>query len=384
MKKTLLLAVASLFAVTTVTAQESTTPKLTIKPSGRILMDAAEYMGNTQDLFKPGVGIPDVRIGVSATYGNWKAMVDVGFAYGKVGLKDIYFQYNFNGNNFLRAGSFIHQYGLQAATSSSMKCTMEEPTSNAVFNNDRQIGAMFLHSGDKFFGAGSVHVEQNSSILTPTQLGQQGYGIMTRLVYRPVHEEGKVVQAGISGAFATPKSETESTGNKHHLVRLAGNFPTRVEKVLGVDATVDHAMNLFKFTPELLVAYGPVAFEAQYFYNQVNRRQNLKSYHAQGAYGTFRGLIKGGKYGYSMMDGGLATPRPKSLEVCIMYNYTSLSDTKLGIHGGRMSDISCTFNYYINKYMIARLRYGFTKRWDLAQAPDVDLSAIQARLQIIF
>lgn len=34
--------------------------------------------------------------------------------------------------------------------------------------------------------------------------------------------------------------------------------------------------------------------------------------------------------------------------------------------------------------MIARLRYGFSKRWDMTEAPDIDLSAIQARLQIIF
>lgn len=388
MKKISLLSASALIFVSGAIAQETEAPKLSVKPTGRILMDAAAYAGNTQDLFKMGMAIPDVRLGASATYGKWAAKVDVGFAYGKVGLKDIYFQYNFDDDNFLRAGSFIHQFGLQSASSSSMKCTMEEPTSNEVFNNPRQIGLMYQHSQDKFFGAVSAHVEQNSSILTPTQLGQQGYGVMSRLVWRPVHNaEGKVFQVGLSGAFASPKSEAESPdnqGNKHHVFRFAGNFPTRVEKVVSVDATVTRAMNMFKFTPELLVSCGPLALEGQYFYAQVNRRDNLDHYMAQGGYGILRGLLLGGNYGYSMKDAGLATPGPKSLELCLGYNYTNLSYTKLGIHGGRLSDVSLTANYYINKYMIFRFRYAYTKRWDLAGAPDVDLSAFQARLQVIF
>ena len=44
----------------------------------------------------------------------------------------------------------------------------------------------------------------------------------------------------------------------------------------------------------------------------------------------------------------------------LMYNYTNASDASAGIYGGITNDASCTFNYYINKYMIARLRYSYT------------------------
>jgi len=385
MKKVIFMAMAFAAAAFTATrAQESDTPKLSIHPTGRILMDAAAYGGNTHDLFKGGAAIPDVRLGATATYGKWAAKIDVGYAYGKVGLKDIYFQYTFNEKNLLRAGSFIHQYGLQSATSSSMKYTMEEPTSNEVFNAPRQLGVMYEHSGDRFLATASAHFEPNSTILTPSQMGHQGYGLLSRLVWRPVHEDGKVVQIGISGGFTSPYTNSDDYGNKHHTISFVGNFPTRVEKVTAVSATVNHAMNQFKFTPELLLSYNRVALEGQYFYNQVNRRMDLKAYKAQGAYGILRGILVGNNYGYNMLDGGLATPNSKSLEVCLGYNYTTLTDSKLGIQGGRISTVSCTFNYYINKYMIARLRYGFSKRWDMTQAPDIDLSAFQARLQIIF
>ena len=148
MKKLLTLAVGLMMAAA-VQAQEE--PKLVVKPSGRILFDAA-YLSpqHQEDDLKSGVGIPDMRIGVGFTYGKWKAKIDMGYAYGKVNLKDVTLQYDFDKQNFLRGGYFIHQYGFQSSTSSSFKETMEEPQSNAVFNNDRMIGLMYEYNGKQF------------------------------------------------------------------------------------------------------------------------------------------------------------------------------------------------------------------------------------------
>ena len=168
------------------------------------------------------------------------------------------------------------------------------------------------------------------------------------------------------------------------IFQLGGNFPTRVDQVKAVDATVDHAMNMFKFTPELLLSYQKVALEAQYFFNRYNRRQHIHAFTGQGGYVTLRGLLIGDRYGYAMVDGGLATPSAKSLELVLSYNYTTLTDEHAGIWGGRVNDVSATLNYYINKYMLFRFRYAYTHRWDCDFAPKVDLSAFQARLQIIF
>ena len=85
-----------------------------------------------------------------------------------------------------------------------------------------------------------------------------------------------------------------------------------------------------------------------------------------------------------MVDGGLATPAPKSLELVLSYNYTTLTSPKADIWGGRLNDVSATVNYYINKYMIFRFRYAYTHRWDSDLGPKRDLSTFLARLQIIF
>ena len=138
-------------------AQEE--PKLIAKPSGRILFDAAYINPQHQEEdLNSGVGIPDFRVGVGFDYGKWKGKIDMGYAYGKVNMKDVWLQYNFDEMNFVRGGYFIHQYGFQSSTSSSFKETMEEPQSNACFNNDRMIGLMYEHNGKQFLAAASFVV----------------------------------------------------------------------------------------------------------------------------------------------------------------------------------------------------------------------------------
>ena len=67
-----------------VNAQEQSV--LQIRPTGRILMDGGLFHSDNKN-FVDGVAIPDARIGVKATYGKYKAKVDIGYAYGKVSLK---------------------------------------------------------------------------------------------------------------------------------------------------------------------------------------------------------------------------------------------------------------------------------------------------------
>ncbi len=265
-----------------------------------------------------------------------------------------------------------------------MKPTMEEPVSNTVFNDSRQLGVQYEYNGKKFLASASFHMEPSATnyILTPEQFTQEGYGIRSRLVYRPWHDPGLMAQIGISGAFATPQRHGDP--DTHDAFTFKANYPTRICQVTAINADVDHAKNLFKLSPELLLSYNRFALESQYFWVNVNRRDGYNAYVGQGAYVTLRGLILGSTYTYDMMGGGIATPAPKSLELVLDYNYTTLTDRSAGIYGGRMNDFSATLNYYINKYMIARLHYSYTRTWDGPSAGPVTLNGIMARLQVIF
>ena len=363
-------------------AQEE--PKFTAKPSGRILFDAA-YVNpqHQEDDLKSGVGIPDFRVGVGFSYGQWKGKIDMGYAYGKVNMKDVWLQYDFDKKNFIRGGYFIHQYGFQSSTSSSFKETMEEPQSNAVFNNDRMIGIMYEHSAEKFLGTASVVVESDAMKATTDQTGDQAIGAMTRLLYRPYAQRGKMLQVGISGGLEGARYSSNEDMN-HKQFTLTSRWPMRVAKVNAQQAVVTDAKTMYKFSPEVMYSQGRFAVIGQYFWNRITRENNLESFTGSGAYVTLRALVKGRNYAPNMGDGGIATPDPGNMEVCLQYNYTSLSDASAGVYGGYLNDWALCYNFYPNKYMIWRVRASYTKVTNRSGFADNECSILETRLQVKF
>lgn len=381
MQKYIVMGVISVLSLLSVHAGAQEKDKLTVAPTGRILMDAGLFDSDNKS-FANGVAVPDLRVGVKASYGKYKAKLDIGYSYGKVSLKDVFVERQFSSSSLLRVGHFVHQFGLQSSTSSSMKITMEEPASNEAFFNSRLIGAMYVHDKDNFFATGSAFVENEAMKKSSDQMGKQGYGFMSRLVYRPLRKPGAIFHVGLSGAFEKARYNSDEELN-HKSFILSSRFPSRIAKVTAVEAVITDARHLFKFTPEILANYGPVALESQYYYVNVNRKET-PNYKASGAYATLRGLILGGDYRYSNSDSGISTPMPGSLEAVASYNYTDMSDGKAQIYGGRLNDVALGFNYYINKYMIWRFRYSYTHVSHRAEIENQSVHAFQTRFQVIF
>ena len=364
--------------------QAQNEPKLEVKPSGRILFDAA-YLSpqNNKDELKSGVGIPDVRAGVGFTYGKWKAKIDMGYAYAKVNMKDVWLQYTFDKENFLRGGYFIHQYGYQSCTSSSFKETMEEPQSNAAFNNDRMLGLMYEHTTKNFLITVSGVVETDAMKQTTNVTGSEGIGAMTRLVWHPHTERGNIFHIGISGGIEGARYSSDEELN-HKQFTLSSNWPTRVAKVKAQQAVITDAKTMYKFSPEILFSKGRFAAVGQYFLNKITRNNDMSAFNGSGAYVTLRGIIKGDAYKYTMNDGGIDTPDPGIMELVLQYNYTALSDYRAGIYGGYLNDWTLGYDYYLNKYMIWRVRASYTKVTNRAGFEDNELFAFETRLQVKF
>lgn len=393
MKTSILSFGAALLLAMPVAAQNSDSPKFQISPTGRILMDGAAYFGgngsydpdaegNIDKKFVSGVAIPDLRVGMKASYGKWKGKIDVGFGYGKVGLKDTYIEYDFNDANLLRGGYFVPQWGLNSETSSSMKPEYEEPTSNEFFNaNPRLLALMWLYNQGHFFQGTSVFAEAAAMTNNATALGKEAWGVQTRMAWRS-HEEGSdVLQLGASLHYSTP------TADDHTAFEFSANFPSRVSKVTDLMANVTDAKGVFKLSPEVLFIKDRFAFEGQYYFMNVARKNGLNSYQAHGAYAMTRFILLGDNFAYSKSACGMGTPAAKSLELVLDYNWTKANDAKAGIFGGISNDASCTLNYYINNWMIARLRYSYTNVRDRqveGLLPSRHVNTIEARLQIIF
>lgn len=329
-------------------AQEN---KLVIKPSGRILMDAAFLNSSNKAVDEQcvdGVNVPDIRIGMKVSYGKWEGKADIGYARGSVSPKDIFIQYNFNKQNFLRGGYFVHQFGYQSATSSSFKVSMEEPETHSAFGvGGRLVGLMYEHSDNKFMGTGSIYTDAQSFKKQTNHTGYQGSGFLTRLVYHPLIEKGNLFHVGIGLNY-------ELAAENRSNMEFKAPYPVRVAGINAIGAKITDAKSDFKFSGELMAAKGHVGIEGQYIFMNVDRKGDAKSYNAWGAYGNLRFLLNN-EYEYVKNDAGIATPAPKSWELVAAYNYTDMNDAKAGFHGGKLSDWALTMNYYINKYMIWRV-----------------------------
>ena len=348
MKKYIMAAALVMGFAAAANAQEN---KLVVKPSGRILMDAAFLNSSNKAVDEQcvdGVNVPDIRIGMKVSYDKWEGKADIGYARGSVSPKDIFIQYNFNKQNFLRGGYFVHQFGYQSATSSSFKVSMEEPETHSAFGvGGRLVGLMYEHSDDKFMGTGSVYTDAQSFKKQTNQTGYQGTGFLTRLVYHPLIEKGNLFHVGIGLNY-------ELAAENRSNMEFKAPYPVRVAGINAIGAKITDAKNDFKFSGELMAAKGHVGIEGQYIFMNVDRKGDAKSYNAWGAYGNLRFLLNN-EYEYVKNDAGIATPAPKSWELVAAYNYTDMNDAKAGFHGGKLSDWALTMNYYINKYMIWRV-----------------------------
>lgn len=384
-------------------ARSENEDRLTVRPTGRILLDGALNFPNgpLYDQYGPdgefvfagprladGAAIPDVRLGAKATYGRWLAKVDVGYAFHSLSFKDVYIQYTFGASDMVRCGYFVAPYGLNAAVSSSMIPTMESAASDDFFQvSNRNLGLLYTRSAGSFYAAATGLVEAGAIRQHANDNGRLSAAGVARVLWRPYRSESRIAHAGVSGWIQSPFHRLEDDGRLGPgFFDFSSDFPTRVNRVGLLDAAVDKAKGVYKFSPELLLAYGRVALEAQYYFMNVRRSSGYETYSAHGMYANLRVLLTGGNYRYDQEDSGIAVPRPRSLEFVAGYNYTDGSHRASAIHGGVSYDWSATMTYYFNSYMLARLRYSYThvRDSDALSLHDCHASIIQARLQFLF
>lgn len=387
MKKLFSLAFIFLSFITCLKAEEDA--KFKILPTGRVLVDGALYSSPQKYLFKDGMAIPEARLGAKMSYGKWSSWIDVGFAYGKIGLRNMWIQYDFNKHHSLRVGNFLQPFGYQAPVTSNNKPTFEQPLVSALFTPGLQLGLMYTFYNPSFYSATAFHVESSAltNVMNYPMFNQQGYSLLTRFVWRNKpnpEEELKLIHAGLSLGFSTPDRHLVGDNDVHDGFTNSAYFPTKVSSVTAVSATVSDAVNRFKFSPELLLAYKRLALESQYFFQTISRKNGLSAYKAQGAYVTLRGVILGGDYTYDSSIAQLVNPKKHALECVADYNYATLTDPKSGIYGGRANSFNVTLNYYFNAYITARLNYSYTYVWDRADESPIKQNAFQLRLMVLF
>lgn len=363
--------------------------KFKVTPSGRLLIDGAVYASPQKYLFGDGVAIPEVRLGAKMSYGKWSSYIDFGFAYGKIGLRNLWIQYDFNSNNNLRVGNFLQPYGLQSQVSANTKTTFEQPLASLIFNPGLQLGIMFVHHNPNIYSATSLHAESNAltNVMNYPYFNQQGYSLLSRFVWhtkKSAIEGNPVIHGGISIGLSTPERHLVDDYDVHDGFTNTGIFPTKVSTETALSVTVSDSRFRFKLTPEFLFAYKRFALEYQFLYQTITRKNGLPSFNSYGTYINLRGILFGQNYTYDPSTALLVNPAKNTLECVIDYNYANLCDPKADLWGGRANSFNITLNYYFNKYFTARLNYSFTHTWDRDGVEPITQNVVQARLMVLF
>lgn len=352
-----------------------------ITPTGRALFDAAAYLPQDDD-FKPGVTVPDVRLGAKASFGDFEARADISYRFGKLYPADIYLKWAINEKSFLKGGFFVHQFGLQSATGASDKISMEEPIAQTAFGESRLLGAMYVYHDKSIHFAGSFYAQSDAMTKRANELGRTGVGAMARVAWHPVTARGNIFQIGATGLIQTAAFNGDT---ENPVSTFKAPFPTKVSNVSCLDAEVDHVKSIFKLTPEILWSRDRVAVEGQFYWLNTGRKNSLTSFQGIGCYALTRILLnRGADYSYSAASGYLATPAPKSWEIVAGYSYADLNDSGANIYGGLANSATLTMNYYINKYITWRVNYSYTAR---RGGPDImarHANIFQTRIQFLF
>lgn len=372
--KTKSLAIFSLFLASLPAFAGKLPEGVSIEPNAIVHLDAATYAGELRKDFSTGFSLSEARIGATGVFGKWKVHILVGFANNKVGLRDVYAQYNINDQNYIRAGHFVHQFGYQNAYAAYDKPTMIAPVSESVFNVGQRLGIAYVHHGDKFFGSASIFTGNDAVSHSlgniDGALKNENLGLKCRTAFHPFNDNthGNIFQIGLSGIFETPQYNVVKDGEADPIRNFIfkADFPTKVCNVTAIEQKYSNSRNRWEISPDLLIAHDRLALEAQYFYTRINPVQpknpgeHRDAHHAQGGYVNLRGILKGKGYSFSNSASGLANPAPKTLEGILTFDCTDFQETYHSNLTKRMFDYSATLNYYINKYMVFRLRAGYT------------------------
>lgn len=363
---------------------------LQVAPIGRVHLDGAVYLPSGKS-FNDGMSISEVRAGAIARYQDWLARIEVGYSYGKIGMKDVYMQKNINQSNSMRFGYFIPQFGIRGGGSSSLKPSMIPQVSESFFRTmTRKIGAAYTYNDNDAYVSGSAFVGGRSMTLNSTEQGKVSVGGAVRSVWHPVIENGDVAHLGVT-AFYETASHTQAKDESGEEVVSPGfrtysaSFPTNVASVPMLSAPIKDAVGDWKFEGEAVLATGCFALETQGTY-MIVPRHSAAAYKAMGGFGSLRVLLVGDdEYSYSKSDASLATPSAGTLELVASADVTDAGTKENAVmNGGLSRDYSLTLNYYINRYMAARLRWSLTDVKESPVAPRDMINIVQARLQFVF
>lgn len=334
---------------------------------GRVFFDGGVLNADsTQTSFQ----VNDIRLGTVIRFmDHWEAKMELGYGDSKISVKDMFLNYSNNDYAF-RLGYHYEPFG-NARVGTANYRFMTDASSDQALGNKRKLGISYSYNREWFNIMAGVFSDGDIEKSKPMN---QGYSLAAKVVGRPLMMDKKLIHIGVAPRF-------NSSGDA---VGFSAGAPTdllaKKDNTL-VEANVNQVINQWKLDLELILLYHKWYFQGQYFQAHLNRFA-APNYNAKGGYVQAGYMILGAKHNYNPVTGMIVNPAPKSLEVLLRYDNINLNDAD--IRGGRMTDISLGMNYFINKFVAAKINYCRVLPGNSSLKGDDGFDVVQARVQFNF
>lgn len=344
-------------------------PDLQWRLIGRVFFDGGFFMNDHLNLGS-SFQVNDVRLGTVLTlFEDWEAKIELGYADKAISFKDIYLSYAWKGHVF-KLGHQYEPFGYARIGSSNYRF-MQHATADEALGTSRKLGLTYSYDRDWWNVMAGVF--SNGNVQSGGQL-EQGYTLSAKAIARPWMAEKKLLHIGVAPVFIDGKDEVSFGGGVPTMLLADGDNAF-------LDATVNNVINQWKLDVEGILLCNKWYFQGQYYLGHLNRH-DAANYNGQGGYVQAGYLLLGEKHNYDAATGMMKNPAPGSLELLVRYDAVNLNDA--GIQGGRLSDVTVGLNYFVNKYIAAKINYTRMMVADASPLGNNRFDVLQARIQLSF
>jgi len=348
---------------------------------GRLMIDAAVY---DEDKVKLGDGTELRRARLEAEgrlFHDWIYELGVDFSGGDADVKDAYIGYEGWWPASIKAGQFKEPFSLEELTSSKYITFMERALPNE-FAPGRNIGIGAHRYWDSFTAAGGVFGEAFDD--DPDDEGDEGWGVVGRLTFAPIHMDTRAVHLGGAAEYRKPDDDDDVRFRTRPESHVTSVRYANTGKIQEVDNTVKYGL-------EAAGVWGPFSVQGEYIYTDVNRHSGFEDVNFDGWYGFVSWFPTGESRNYKAKKGAFGRVKPRhrygAWELAARYSTIDLNDDP--VTGGEEKNVTLGLNWYINPNVRAMANYVIIDNDDDADDDgDVegndDPKAFQVRLQAHF
>ncbi|HEY4344062.1 MAG TPA: porin [Parvibaculum sp.] len=353
---------------------ESSDGKFSIGLGGQLQADAYLIDGGSLIPMGNGAEIRRGRMNVyGKMFGDWRYKFEADFApaaysYGNttVAITDAFIEHDVTKNLLVRVGNQYEPFGLNVQTSDRFNTFMEYALPNVLWPS-RSLGASLAYGDGKNYGLqGGFFTKgiQNGGIQNGSN--STNWALTGRAFYVPINTGHTVLHVAMNGSYRGLESGSvtfnaipEAHGANYTLAAKATN-----------------ASNEMRFGPELALVYGPVALQAEWTFDRIQRSIGADA-DIDGGYVEASWFVTGEHRNYNAKSGLFDRPKAtNALQLAVRYSELSLDDANLAaspinldtkaattLADARGSGKDYTFgaNYYFNPNVRLMVNYVMAK-----------------------